>query len=51
VNFLAESIVLNFMALHDDVGRFDQVLPTHGLGTGAQLDALIGFAPIRPTPP
>jgi hypothetical protein len=51
VNLLAEAIVLNFMALHDDVGRFAQTLPNHGLGTGAQLDALIGFAPIRPTPP
>ncbi len=51
VNLLAESIVLNFMALHDDVGRFSTALPNHGLGTGAQLDALTGFAPIRPTPP
>jgi len=51
VNLLAEAIVLNFMALHDDVGRFAATLPMHGLGTGAQLDALIGFAPIRPTPP
>ena len=51
VQLLAESIVLNFMALHDDVGRFSQALPNHGLGSGAQLDALIGFAPIRPTPP
>ncbi len=51
VNLIAEAIVLNFMALHDDVGRFAATLPTHGLGSGAQLDALIGFAPIRPTPP
>jgi hypothetical protein len=51
VNLLAEAIVLNFMALHNDVGRFASALPMHGLGTGAQLDALIGFAPIRPTPP
>ena len=51
VNLLAEAIVLNFMALHDDVGRFATALPSHGLGSGAQLDALIGFQPIRPTPP
>jgi hypothetical protein len=51
VNLLAEAIVLNFMALHDDVGRFSSALPMHGLGSGAQLDALIGFQPIRPTPP
>ena len=51
VNLLAEAIVLNFMALHNDVGRFATALPMQGLGSGAQLDALIGFQPIRPTPP
>ena len=47
VTLLAESIVLNYMALHDDVGRFASVLPGHGLGSGAQLDSLIAFQPIR----
>ena len=50
VNLLAEAIVLNFMALHDEVGMFGNVLPNHGLGAGAELDSLIAFAPIR-TPP
>lgn len=44
---LAQTVVLNYMALHDDVGRFDAVLPEHGLGAGADLDSLIAFQPIR----
>jgi hypothetical protein len=44
---LAQSVVLNYMALHDDVGRFSEVLPDHQLGTGADLDALVAFEPIR----
>jgi hypothetical protein len=49
VTLLAEAIVLNFMALHDDVGRFATALPSHGLG--GDVNNLIAFAPIRPTPP
>ena len=49
VTLLAESIVLNYMALHDDVGRFATALPNHGLGN--DVNNLIAFAPIRPTPP
>jgi len=48
VTLLAEAVVLNFMALHDDVGRFATALPSHGLG--ADVNNLIAFAPIRPTP-
>jgi hypothetical protein len=47
VTLLAEAIVLNYLALHNDVGRLSTVLPGHGLGAGAQLDQLIAFAPIR----
>jgi len=47
VDQLAESIVLNYMALHNDQGRFSTVLPSQGLGTtAADLDKLIAFAPI-----
>jgi len=47
VDQLAESIVLNYMALHNDQGRFSAVLPNQGLGTtAADLDKLIAFAPI-----
>ena len=47
VALLAEAIVLNYMALHNDVGRFAQVLPNHGLGTATDLDSLTAFQPIR----
>jgi len=47
VDRLAEAVVLNYLALHNEVGRLSAVLPTHGLGTGAQLDALTAFQPIR----
>ncbi len=47
VDLLAEAVVLNYMALHDDVGRFDTVLPGHGLGMPADLDAVTAFQPIR----
>jgi len=47
VEQLAESVVLNYMALHNDVGRFAEVLPMHGLGaTVADLDSLIAFQPL-----
>ena len=44
VTLLAQAVVLNYLALHNDVGMLNSVLPGHGLGSGAQLDALIGFA-------
>ncbi|MDJ0866605.1 MAG: general secretion pathway protein GspF [Myxococcota bacterium] len=44
---LAQSIVLNYLALHGEVGRLDEVLPGHGLGAGATRDALVAFQPIR----
>ena len=47
VALLAECIVLNYLALHDEVGRLAEVLPNHGLGQGAELDSLVAFAPIR----
>jgi hypothetical protein len=47
VTLLAQSIVLNYLALHGETGRIGQVLPGHGLGSGAELDQLVAFAPIR----
>lgn len=46
VEQLTSAIVLNYMALNDDVARFAQVLPNNGLGGAANLDKLIAFAPI-----
>jgi hypothetical protein len=47
VDQLVEAVVLNYLALHGEVGRFASVLPGHGLGSGAQIDALTAFQPIR----
>lgn len=47
VDLLVEAVVLNYMALHDDLGRFPEVLPNHGLGSGAELENLVAFDPIR----
>ena len=47
VDRLAEAVVLNYLALHDEVGRLAQVLPGHGLGSTAEQDRVIAFAPIR----
>ena len=46
VKLLAESIVLNYLALHDDAGRFELVLQDPGLVGAATLDSLIAFQPI-----
>ena len=43
-NVLAEAIVLNYLALHGEVGNLGAVLPGHGLGSA--LDPLIAFAPL-----
>ena len=47
VEVLTESIVLNYLVLHDEVDPIDTVLPGHGLGTGVDIDALVAFQPIR----
>jgi hypothetical protein len=44
VTLLAQAVVLNYLALHNDVGSLGTVLPGQGLGSGSQLDALIGFS-------
>jgi hypothetical protein len=44
VTLLAQAVVLNYLALHNQVGSLNSVLPGHGLGSGAQLDALLGFS-------
>lgn len=48
VNLLVETVVLNYMALHGEVGQFDTLFPNHGLGKGdiAKLDRMTAFEPI-----
>jgi hypothetical protein len=44
---LAEAIVLNYLALHGEVGRFATVVPGATLGSSASvLDPLTAFAPL-----
>ena len=46
VNLLAETIVLNYMALHDEIGNFGTALPNHGLGNSTLQTSLTAFEPI-----
>ncbi|KRT54542.1 hypothetical protein Ga0074115_10771 [endosymbiont of Ridgeia piscesae] len=46
VNLLVETVVLNYMALHGEQGRFGGLFPGHGLGNAALLDRLTAFQPI-----
>ena len=46
VNLLAETIVLNYMALHGEQANFGTVMPGHGLGNAQLQDSLTAFEPI-----
>jgi hypothetical protein len=43
---LVQTVILNYMALHNQTGQFAQLFPTQGLGDASALDQLIAFAPI-----
>ena len=46
VNLLAESVILNYMALHGEQGNFSSLFPKHGLGSAAMRDNLTAFTAI-----
>lgn len=46
VNLLVETVVLNYMALHGDQGRFPSVFPSNGLGSSTLRDSITAFNPI-----
>ena len=46
VNLLAQTVYLNYMALHGEQNQFDQVFDGHGLGNATLQDSLTAFAPI-----
>lgn len=46
VNLLVNTLLLNYMALHNQVGEFGNVFANHGLGSGTALDSLVAFQPI-----
>jgi hypothetical protein len=46
VNLLAQTVILNYMALHGEQGNFATLFPNHGLGNATMLDSLTAFSPI-----
>jgi hypothetical protein len=46
VPLLVNTVLLNYMALHGEVGSFGSVFPNHGLGNAALQDSLTAFTPI-----
>jgi hypothetical protein len=46
VDLLAEAVVLNYLALHNETANFESALPNFGL-PAASRDALTAFEPIR----
>lgn len=46
VNLLVETVILNYMALHDEQGDFPALFPNHGLGNLTMRDGITAFAPI-----
>jgi hypothetical protein len=46
VNQLVQLVALNYLALHGEQGRFEEIFPAHGLGSGTLRDSLTAFDPI-----
>ena len=46
VPLLAQTVVLNYMALHGENGNFGSTFPGHGLGNATLQDSLTAFEPI-----
>jgi hypothetical protein len=48
VNLLVNSVVLNYMALHGEIGRFASVYQQLGIGhgLGSDLERFVAFNPI-----
>ena len=45
VNLLVQTVLLNYMALHGEAGKYNTMFGS-ALGAGAALDGLIAFEPI-----
>lgn len=46
VNLMVETVILNYMALHNEHANFPTLFPNHGLGNSTLRDSLMAFAPI-----
>jgi hypothetical protein len=47
VNLLAQTVVLNYLALHGEANAFPTAFPGHGLGNTPSQRSLIAFNPIK----
>ena len=45
-NLLAETVILNYLALHGEQNNFANMFPNHGLGNSALIDSMTAFEPI-----
>ena len=45
-NLLAETLILNYMALHGEQNNFASLFPNHGLGNSVLMDSMTAFEPI-----
>jgi len=46
VNLLVNTVILNYMALHNEQGQFGSLFQNNGLGNAAMQDSLTAFTPI-----
>ena len=46
VNLLVETVILNYMALHGEIGQFTTKFPNQGIGDNTMLDRMTAFEPI-----
>ena len=46
VNLLVQTVLLNYLALHGEVNRYDSLFPGMSLGNAAMVDSLTAFQPI-----
>ena len=46
VNLLVQTVILNYMALHNDVGSFAGAVPNSGLGSAPITGTMTAFSPI-----
>lgn len=46
VNLLVETVILNYMALHGEIGNFNTAFPNQGVGDNTMLDRMTAFEPI-----
>jgi len=46
VNLLVETVILNYMALHGEIGQFNAAFPNQGIGDDTMLNRMTAFEPI-----